>query len=98
MKYDKTTKELILDWARERLRADEAFSPEPVVAWFAARYPLLDPKTVRAHLEGMCANNGRHRRHHAHVRSDTDWDHFFKLGPSCYRRYDPSKDPKPVYE
>ncbi len=95
--YAKTTKELILDWASENVRAGAPFPTEAVVAWFSIHYPLSNPKTVSMHLEGMSINNGPWRAHHQHIRPDTNWDHFFKLGSKMYRLYDPRSDPKPEY-
>lgn len=95
--YAKTTKELCLEWLAQHVTGYQPFSAENVIDWFAAHYPRTDPKTVHKHLEGLCINNGSHRRHHPHVRSDTDWDYLYKLGPRRYRRFDPKIDPKPVY-
>jgi len=95
--YAKTTKELVLDWAQEHLPPDGDFTREPVVSWFAEHYPRTNRGTIERHIEGMCTNTPNHRKHHPHVRSDTNWDHFFKLGPNHYRRYDPRRDPPPVY-
>lgn len=97
MHYGKTTKELVLDWAQEHLKPGVTFTAEPVVRWFADNYPLLNEKTVRMHLKGMSANNGAHRRHHPHIRSDSNWDHFIEVRAGVYRLYQPAVDPSPQY-
>jgi len=95
--YEKTTKELIIDWAREHLRGAEEFNSRPVVKWFALNYPRTSPKTVRMHLRGMSTNNPAHRKNHLHIRADSDWDHFYRLERDTYRRFDPRNDPPPRY-
>lgn len=96
--YDKSTKELMRDWASENLVAGQVFEKSQVIQWFKEHYPNIRSNTVSLHVEGFATNNGRHRRHHNHIRSDTGWDLFFKIGPGKFRLFDPETDPAPQYD
>ena len=96
--YDKSTKELMRDWASKNLVAGQVFEKQQIVQWFKEHYPNIKSNTVSLHVEGFATNNGRHRSHHNSIRSDTGWDLFFKIAPGKFRLFDPEADPAPQYD
>ncbi len=95
--YEKSTKELMRDWASKNLTPGQVFEKKTVVQWFGENYPDIKPNTVSLHVEGFATNNGRHRTHHQNIRPDTNWDLFFKIEPGKFRLFDPETDPAPQY-
>lgn len=93
--YEKSTKELMHDFART-LNPGEVFGSKAVKDWFAARYPKIKPATVGMHVDAM-ATNAPVRKHHPTVRPGSGHDLFFKLGPGQFRLYDPKTDPAPYH-
>lgn len=96
--YDKSTKELMRDWASQHLTTGQVFKKSEVTQWFDENYPNIKPNTVAMHVEGFATNNGRHRSHHKNIRPETGWDLFFKLGPGEFRLFEPESDPAPLYD
>ena len=96
--YNKSTKELMRDWALANLAPGQAFEKKQVIQWFKEQYPNIKSNTVSMHVEGFATNNGRHRSHHSSIRSNSGWDLFFKIGPGKFRLFDPENDPAPVYD
>ncbi|MBK0327274.1 DUF91 domain-containing protein [Rhodobacteraceae bacterium F11138] len=96
--YDKSTKELMRDWASKNLEPGQVFSKSDVVHWFSTHYPKIKSSTVSLHVEGFATNNGRHRSHHNSIRPDADWDLFYKVEPGKFRLFQPNTDPAPVYD
>jgi hypothetical protein len=41
--YDRPTKSLMADWAKDNLKPDQVFSKSDVVPWFAQHYPKITP-------------------------------------------------------
>lgn len=95
--YDKPTKLLMRDFAREKLEKGQVFHQRLAREWFAERFPKLDPHTVEMHVDGMSVNNVARRRNHLHIKPGSQHDLFWKIGPGQYRLWDPATDPKPVY-
>ena len=96
--YEKSTKELMKDWASSNLSPGQEFEKSSVVQWFKGQYPNIKPSTVSLHVEGFATNNARHRSHHGSIRPDTGWDLFYKIGPGKFRLFDPNTDPAPQYD
>ena len=65
--YERPTKSLMADWAKEHLSAGQIFKKSAVERWFAERYPKIKRNTVNMHVEGMSVNN-RNRKHHSNVK------------------------------
>ncbi|MCY4421147.1 MAG: endonuclease NucS [Gammaproteobacteria bacterium] len=95
--YERSTKELMHDFAAQKLTLGQVFSRKDAVRWFADHYPKIKSNTVGMHVEGMSVNS-LSRRHHPSVKPDAGYDLFFKLGPSEFRLWDPEKDPAPRYK
>jgi hypothetical protein len=95
--YDKPTKILMREFAAANLKKGQSFSKDEAVNWFRAHYPKIQPATVGMHVEAMSVNS-RLRKHHPSVRSGSQHDVFFKLGPGQYRLWEPDKDPAPTYK
>jgi len=93
--YEKSTKELMHDFARA-LKPGEIFGSKAVKDWFAQHYPRIKPATVGMHTDAM-ATNAPVRKHHPSVRPGSGHDLFFKLGPGQFRLYDPKTDPTPYH-
>ena len=95
--YDRPTKELMADWAKEHLSPSQVFSKGQPVAWFKDKYPNIKSNTVEMHVEGMAVNN-RNRRHHPNIKPGSGHDLFWKIGPGQFRLWDVSSDPAPRYK
>ena len=95
--YKKPTKELMHEFAAQKLTSGQVFSRKDAVRWFAEHYPNIKSNTVGMHVEGMSVNSPS-RRHHPSVKPNAGWDLFFKLGPSEFRLWDSEKDPVPRYK
>jgi hypothetical protein len=95
--YDKPTKRLMADWARDHLESGQVFSKQAPVGWFRENYPNIKSNTVGMHVEGMAVNN-RNRRHHANIKPGSGHDLFFKLGPNRFRLWNAETDPPPRYK
>ena len=95
--YEKSTKELIHEFAAQSLKPGQVFSPADAVRWFSAHYPRIKSNTVAMHINGMSIRSPR-RRHAPHIRPGTGWDLFFRLSPHEFRLWDPETDPTPWYK
>ena len=95
--YEKPTRELMHEFAAQKLKPGQVFSRKDAVRWFADHYPDIKSNTVGLHVDGMSVNSPQ-RRHHPSIRPDAGWDLFFKLGPREFRLWDPEKDPAPRYK
>jgi hypothetical protein len=95
--YDRPTKTLMAEWAKQYLTQGKVFGKSDAVRWFAEHYPKIKSATVRMHVDGMSINNAI-RRHHPAIRSGNGYDLFFKLGPDQYRLWVPETDPKARYK
>lgn len=94
-KYEKPTKELMLDFAREMLKPGQVFEKQAAVVWFGSHYPDINPTTVQMHVEGMAVNSTS-RKHHRSIKPGSGHDLFYKLGPGRFRLREPD-DPAPIY-
>ena len=95
--YEKSTKELMHEFAAQELKSGQVFSRKDAVHWFANHYPKIKGNTVGLHVNGMSVNS-RRRQHSPRVKPGAGWDLFFKLGPSEFRLWEPEKDPTPLYK
>jgi len=95
--YDRPTKALMQDFARERLKPGQQFHKREAVAWFREHYPKIRPATVGLHVEGMTVNNPSFRRNHSNIKPDRGFDLFYKLGPGVFRLWDQHSDGPPAY-
>src|SRR4051812_24019056 len=95
--YDRPTKSLIADWAKQHLAPGQVFNKAAPVQWFAEHYPKTNRNTVILHIEGMSTNN-KNRKHHANIKPGLGYDLFYKLGPNQFRLYEPETDPQPLYK
>jgi hypothetical protein len=94
--YEKPTKELMHEFARQMLTPDQTFDKSDAVAWFSEHYPRIKANTVQMHVEGMSVNSSL-RKHHPNVKPRSGHDLFFKFGPGRFRLWNPETDPGPVY-
>ena len=62
--YERPTKLLMADWAKEFLKPGQTFGKAEVARWFAQHYPKIKRTTVNMHVEGMSINNPV-RKHHS---------------------------------
>ncbi len=95
--YDRPARELMHEFAEQRLTPGQAFSRKDAVSWFAEHYPKIKSNTVGLHVDGMSVNSPQ-RRHHPGIKPGAGFDLFFKLGPSEFRLWDPESDPAPRYK
>jgi len=95
--YERPTKSLMVDWAKEHISQGQTFAKPAVVQWFAKHYPKIKGNTVNLHVEGMAVNNPV-RRHHAGIRPGSGHDLFYKIGPNQFRLWVPDSDPAPLYK
>jgi endonuclease len=95
--YERPTKSLMADWAKEHLRPGQTFRKSAPMEWFARHYPKIKSNTVNMHVEGMSVNN-LVRKHHPNVKPSSGHDLFYKLGPNQFRLWVPDSDPAPRYK
>ncbi len=95
--YEKPTRELMHEFAAQRLKPGQVFSRKDAVRWFADHYPDIKSNTVGLRVDGMSVNSPRRRRHPG-IRPNAGWDLFFKLSPREFRLWDRDKDPAPRYK
>jgi hypothetical protein len=95
--YERPTKSLMADWAKEHLTRGQTFKKSAAVQWFAEKYPKIKHNTVGMHVEGMSVNN-LNRRHHPSIKPGSGYDLFYKLGPNQFRLWVPESDPPPRYK
>lgn len=93
--YEKSTKELMHEFAAQNLKPGQVFSREDAIRWFADHYPDINRNTVGKHVDGMSVNT---RRDSLRIKPDTGWDLFFKLSPREFRLWNSGKDPAPRYK
>jgi hypothetical protein len=95
--YERPTKSLMADWAKQNLVPGQVFKKSIAVKWFAEHYPKIKSNTVVMHIEGMSVNN-LNRKHHPSIKPGSGHDLFYKLGPDQYRLWVPASDPSPRYK
>jgi endonuclease len=94
--YDKPTKILMRDFAKDELLPGQVFEKKQAVQWFSTKYPDIRPTTVQMHVEGMSVNSTL-RKHHPSIKPGSGHDLFFKVGPGRYRLWEEATDGPPVY-
>jgi len=95
--YERPTKSLLADWAREHLAPGQVFKKEAPIRWFSERYAKIKRTTVGMHVEAMSVNNPV-RKHHPNVKPGSGYDLFYKLGQDQFRLWNPESDPAPRYK
>ena len=95
--YDKSTKELMHEFAAQELQPGQVFSRKDAVRWFAEHYPKIKSNTVERHVDGMSVNYETQRKHSPNIKPNTGWDLFFKRGRE-FRLWDRENDPPPFYK
>ena len=95
--YERPTKSLMADWAKEHLTPGQIFNKAARVQWFTEHYPKIKRNTVGMHVDGMSINN-RNRKHHSNIKPGSGHDLFYKLGPDQFRLWVPNSDPPPLYK
>jgi len=93
--YEKPTKALMQEFAKENLVPGKLFSKKEAIA-FAKHYPKLRPTTIDMHVNGMSVNN-RVRKHHRSIKPGSGYDLFYKVGPDQFRLWDAQRDEAPFY-
>jgi RecB family endonuclease NucS len=94
--YEKPTKVLMHEFAKEQLKPGQIFERRDAVDWFAKRYPNIRPTTVQMHVEGMSINSSD-RKHHPNIKPGSGHDLFFKVARGKYRLWNKEVDPAPNY-
>jgi len=95
--YERPTKSLMAEWAKEHLARGQTFKKSAAVQWFAEHYPKIKGNTVDMHVEGMSVNN-HVRKHHPSIKPGAGYDLFYKLGPNQFRLWNADSDPAPLYK
>jgi hypothetical protein len=95
--YDRPTKQLMGDWAKQHLTPSQIFGKAAPIRWFAEHYPKINRNTVAMHVEGMSINN-HVRQHHPNIKPGSGHYLFFKLGRDQYRLWDSANDSPPRYK
>ncbi len=75
------------------LTPDQTFTRQQALAWFARRYPRVNPGTVIRHLYRL-STNAPGRVHYSPVPGRDDL--LYQIDQSRYRLYDPRHDPPPL--
>jgi endonuclease len=94
--YDRPTKAIMWDFAKEKLKLGDVFSPHEAVDWFLQHFSQIKSNTVRIHVDCMAVNS-RSRKHHQNIRPGSGHDLFFKIDSKRYRLWDKDNDPAPFY-
>lgn len=94
--YNKPTKLLMRDFAKQKLAPGQIFDKKYAVDWFGQQYPDIRPTTIQMHVEGMAVNSLT-RKHHPNIKVGSNHDLFYKVGPGRFRLWDPKSDPAPIY-
>lgn len=95
--YSKSARLLMKeDMLRDLAPSDGAvFTKKQAVDWFSQHYPKIKTGTITAHL--ICLSTNAPSRVHYNAKEGDD-DVFFQLDGSHFRRYEPSRDPLPIYK
>lgn len=99
MIYDKPTRVLLEEWARDHLTSGQVFEKSLPISWFKSNYPKTKSNTVKAHVELMAVNNHRVRRNYpGRAMPGKGYDLFWKEeGSDRFRLWNSSIDPEPWY-
>ena len=55
--YDRPTKTILAEWAKEHLTPGQVFGKAEAIRWFAEHYPKIKRNTVSMHFEGIQPRN-----------------------------------------
>jgi endonuclease len=93
--YDKPVWQLMWDMVEEmNLQPGETLSRTQVLDWFRRNYPRIKQATISAHLIRLSTNAPSRLHYNAKPRQD---DLFYQLDGSHFRRYEPDRDPPPIW-
>lgn len=95
--YERPTKSLVADWAKETLKPGQTFAKDDVIRWFTQHYPKIKSSTVNMHVEVMATNNNL-RKHYPSIKPGSGHDLFYKLGRDEFRLWNQDTDPGPRYK
>jgi hypothetical protein len=95
--YDRPVKELMREFAKDRIRDGRTFEKSEAVSWFQDRYPRIKASTVKAHVEAMAVNAFGWRKNDPALRPGGGYDLFYKAAPGTFRLWVPETDPPPIY-
>lgn len=95
--YDRSTKALMGEWAKQHVVPGQVFQKAAPIRWFKEHYPKIKSNTVGMHVESMSVNNPL-RRHFPGVHAGSGHDLFLKAGPNQFRLWDRERDPVPRYK
>src|SRR3954447_20042766 len=94
--YAKPVRLLMKDMADSfALQAEQSFTRQQAIDWFALHYPKIRPGTVHCHLIRLSTNAPTRLHYNAKPHED---DVFFQLDSGHFRLYDPGRDPAPIHE
>lgn len=92
--YDKPVRILIKNMADSfALQADQTFTKQQAIDWFAQHYPKIKIGTINAHLIRL-STNAQSRIHYNPKHNEDDF--FYQIDGSHFRLYDPAHDPAPI--
>jgi hypothetical protein len=94
--YEKSVVELLKDFVNTRSENEGIFTKKDAVNWFKNNYSKIEESTVTAHLI-LFSTNDKNRIHYSR-HSNGKADILFKINEHTYRKYDPAKDPSPIYK
>jgi len=94
--YDKSVKYLFRDMVKDLgFNTTDIIKRQQVMDWFKAKYPLIKPATISAHLIKLSIN--AKSRAHYNVNPNGDDDLLFQLDTQQFRLFNTSSDPEPIY-
>lgn len=94
--YDRSTKELMHEFAKERLKPGQVFGKRDAISWFAENYPKIKPASV-ANSVGSMSVNAPVRMNYSVIKPNAGYDLFFKIADGQFRLWDKEHDPVPIY-
>ena len=94
--YDKSVKLLFRDMIKDlAIQEGDVIERDKINSWFKAKYPLIKPATISAHLLKLSINAPS--RIHYGVDPKGKDDLLFQIDSKKFRLYDQSSDPDPIY-
>jgi hypothetical protein len=94
--YDRSTKELMHEFAEERLKPGQVFGKRDAISWFAEKYPKIKPASV-ANSVGSMSVNAPVRMNYSVIKPNAGYDLFYKIADGQFRLWDEKNDPPPMY-
>ena len=92
--YEKSTTQILTEYINETLAPGSLIDKDQIVKWFKEKFPKIKSNTVNCHIIKFTTNHKTRIHYNAKPQNDM----LFQLPDGHLRRYDPEKDPPPIYK